>query len=267
MDPTYAPSLGVCRLHQHRGVFATTEQASPEQMVIFVESGSMVGVFNGTETVMNSGAAVWLASGSTRSFHNVAGAPSARHYNLRLSLTHENMPCLFTRAPLILVRNAWGIHAALQQLHDLYHHSNPFHEERLRALLALLFVAFFTAQKRAPSSRRELSASQRIRLDTFIVKHMGDEVSPAALAAHMNLSLEYFSRLFRTTYGLAPRSYLKHERMRHAGIRLLESALSVKEIAAECGILNMSLFCRQFRAVHGCTPGEYRERGEEGLET
>jgi AraC-like DNA-binding protein len=260
MNPRCAPHLEVCRYHQRKRAFASITLRQPEQMVVFVESGSLGCVFNGIETVMHPGTAVWIPPGSSRSFRCITDAPSARHYNLRFSLTRDGSECIFTHEPLVVLKSAWGLHGTLQQLHDLSHHSCRFSEERLRALLVLLFSAFFTSERHGDSHGRELSASQRIRLDTFVVKNIASELSPAALATHMHLSLEYFSRLFRTTYGMAPRRYLKYERMRLAAHVLLESALSVKEVAAECGMTNMSLFCRQFRAVHGCTPSEYRER-------
>ena len=89
-------------------------------------------------------------------------------------------------------------------------------------------------------------------------------IMPADLAARVQLSLDYFSRLFRKTYGVAPKTYLKRERMRVASHMLAETDASVKQVAAELGFENVSFFCRQFRSVYALSPARYRVRQNTG---
>lgn len=46
--------------------------------------------------------------------------------------------------------------------------------------------------------------------------------------------------------------------MGHARQLLRNSRLTISEIGEQCGYRNAYYFCRIFRKVHGCTPGEYR---------
>jgi AraC family transcriptional regulator len=103
-----------------------------------------------------------------------------------------------------------------------------------------------------------LRPAQRQRLNRFIDDHIAEAIAPADLARECELSLDYFSRIFRRTYGVAPRTWLIRERMRQAATRLVETDRTVAQVAHEFGVDNLSLFCRQFRSVMGCTPTVYR---------
>jgi len=76
---------------------------------------------------------------------------------------------------------------------------------------------------------------------------------PAELARALGLSPTWFARLFRRTYGCAPRAWLVRQRIGHAAERL-QSAASIGAVASEFGYADLFLFSRQFRAVLGSSP-------------
>jgi len=115
--------------------------------------------------------------------------------------------------------------------------------------------------ERRGDSGRTLSPAQRQAVDRYVVDHIGEGLRPEDLALEAGLSPDYFSRLFRRTYGASPREHLKRERSRLAAILLLETRLSVARVARRVGTDNVSLFCRQFNDVMGCAPGRYRRSG------
>ena len=83
---------------------------------------------------------------------------------------------------------------------------------------------------------------------------------PADLARHLQLSPDYFARLFRATYGISPRQWLAEQRIREA-IRLLEhTTMTVNEIARDLNYSDAVHFCRKFKAVTGLTPLTYRRQ-------
>ncbi|WP_210528911.1 AraC family transcriptional regulator [Rubellimicrobium arenae] len=68
----------------------------------------------------------------------------------------------------------------------------------------------------------------------------------------------HVSRTAQRYLGQTPTDYVNARRMAHAARRLSGSADPLPEIAAECGIENLSHFHRLFRAAHGMTPGAWR---------
>ena len=63
---------------------------------------------------------------------------------------------------------------------------------------------------------------------------------------------------FRATFGLSPRAMLQHLRMEHAKNLLLETSLSIKEIAARVGYLQQHDFNRMFNRYAGIAPSRWR---------
>lgn len=68
----------------------------------------------------------------------------------------------------------------------------------------------------------------------------------------------HVSRTVRRFLGQSPSDYVNARRMAFAARRLAGSSDSLAEIAADCGIPNLSHFHKLFRAHHGTTPQRYR---------
>jgi AraC-like DNA-binding protein len=260
-DPRSELDLVVCRYHRRRGAFGHGESVMSEHLVTFMEQGHLPAVVAGRDLRLGAGEALWLSPGQSRRYYGTPATPLMRHYNLRFALRRGGKQLLFLRRPVV-VANAWELQPTIQQLYDLYQHGHRMGSERLRGLIVTLATSFMglMAADEPRESGRTLSPAQRLRLNQYMVDHISEGISPEDLALEAGLSLDYFSRLFRNTYGVAPRYHLKRERVRLAAIQLLETEQSVAEIARGCGTDNVSLFCRQFRDEMGCTPSEYRRR-------
>ena len=68
----------------------------------------------------------------------------------------------------------------------------------------------------------------------------------------------HVSRTMRRFLNQSPSDFINAIRMRHAARQLTGSADTLSEIAADCGIPNLSHFHKLFRAHHGVTPQHYR---------
>jgi AraC family cel operon transcriptional repressor len=71
---------------------------------------------------------------------------------------------------------------------------------------------------------------------------------------------EHVCRSLKKHLGMAPSAYINRIRMEHAAMRLGSEDASFDEIAADCGIENLSYFYRLFREHYGTTPRKYRLR-------
>jgi AraC-like DNA-binding protein len=79
------------------------------------------------------------------------------------------------------------------------------------------------------------------------------------IARAVNLSPGRLAHLFKSEMGVSPQRYINSLRLEMARECLENGVLSVKEIASEVGIPNVSRFCRSFKARYGTTPKEYRK--------
>lgn len=98
-------------------------------------------------------------------------------------------------------------------------------------------------------------------------RHLDQPVRVGDLARAAGLSTSHFSALFRAATGGGVLEYLKRLRMARACELLITTPRTVSEVASAVGYDDPFYFSRQFRAVHGCSPLQYRaERGHQALQ-
>ena len=69
----------------------------------------------------------------------------------------------------------------------------------------------------------------------------------------------YLNRLFKKETGITIHQAVIGERMKIAKNLLIETELSVKDIASEVGYADLARFCTAFKAAVGATPLQYRK--------
>ncbi|GGO87040.1 hypothetical protein GCM10011348_39300 [Marinobacterium nitratireducens] len=80
----------------------------------------------------------------------------------------------------------------------------------------------------------------------------------ADLAAALNLSESHFYLLCQRMLGVTPQQHTMKRRLLHARRLLLESRLSLAELALETGFADASSFSRAFKRHFNETPGSVR---------
>lgn len=94
----------------------------------------------------------------------------------------------------------------------------------------------------------------------FMQDKIHDVVTLQQLAQAVNLSVSYFSALFRQQTGYSPIEYFNHLKVQEACQYLSFSNLSVKEMASRLGIEDQYYFSRLFSKLMGMSPSEYRKK-------
>lgn len=88
-----------------------------------------------------------------------------------------------------------------------------------------------------------------------------DPVSPAKLATDVGLSTRQLERLFRRYLNRSPKRYYMELRLSKARNLLMQTEMSVINVALACGFTSPSHFSKCYRAHYNTTP--YRERGSQ----
>lgn len=177
-------------------------------------------------------------------------------YHLRLHASKQGSPC-WLEDEILLRPHQDALRIYFERIIEDFARDVPWRSERLNALFLLIFTEVFAARERPDGG---LTGSQQARLTRRMRDHPAEKITPAGLAATLGLSLDYFSRRFKATYGMIPRAWIVRERLRLGALKLVESDLSIAAIAERLGYENTFLFTRQFTKEHGCSPREFRGR-------
>lgn len=78
------------------------------------------------------------------------------------------------------------------------------------------------------------------------------------VAKRLHLNTSYFSKKFKTINGFGFKEYLNTVRINHSEKLLLETDLSITEIAFQCGYQNSNYYGDAFRHLNGISPTEFR---------
>jgi AraC-like DNA-binding protein len=155
------------------------------------------------------------------------------------------------------VSDAHDIEPLVVQLIKEADADRPHADVRIRGLVLAIF-ADLCRHHDGDRDRRTLSNLQRYDLEEFVAANPKLRATPRQLAARVGLSLDYFTRVFRNTYRLAPRQWMVRERVLRAAEAISQTAESLQEIAEEFGYRDFKLFSRQFTRVIGIPPLRYR---------
>jgi AraC-like DNA-binding protein len=94
----------------------------------------------------------------------------------------------------------------------------------------------------------------------FINENYNKNIRLSELAAIMNVSTMYFSNFFKSTFNISPKQYILNKRLEESQRLLLETNLSVKEIAYKVGFENENYFSEFFSAKTGIGALKFRNR-------
>ncbi|WP_409344401.1 helix-turn-helix domain-containing protein [Paenibacillus sp. MBLB4367] len=92
----------------------------------------------------------------------------------------------------------------------------------------------------------------------YMQKHAFEPLSLQLLAEQACISQSQFSRRFQTAMGLSPIVYLTGLRMRKARGLLIETELTLEQIAQQCGYQNGFYLSRVFTKTMKMSPSDYR---------
>lgn len=93
----------------------------------------------------------------------------------------------------------------------------------------------------------------------YVHRHLGQRLRLQELGEHVHVSASHLSYLFAETLGISPMEYVRRSRLEAAKEMLLNTGLSVKEIAESIGYEDQSQLSRAFGQAEGISPIGYRK--------
>jgi AraC-like DNA-binding protein len=106
--------------------------------------------------------------------------------------------------------------------------------------------------------KERLLAWQARKVLDYIDTHISSRVLLADLCALVWRSEAHFSRSFKGTFGCSPHVFVIRRRVELAANYMLQTDMSLSDIALGCGFVDQAHLCKHFRVVVGETPAAWR---------
>lgn len=145
--------------------------------------------------------------------------------------------------------------ALFETVVENYTKSSPDAHMRVQGAMELLLADFFADPMVDHKSLVKFDGVLR-----YIREHYREKITLDILAAQMNISTMYFSNAFKTAFHISPKQYILNLRLTEAQRLLMQSNLSVKEIAYAVGFENENYFSEYFAAKIGISALKFRNR-------
>jgi AraC family transcriptional regulator len=110
----------------------------------------------------------------------------------------------------------------------------------------------------AEGGKQTLLAWQARKVLEYIDTRITSRVLVADLCALVQRSEAHFSRSFRGTFGHSPHAFVVRRRVELAAQYMLQTEMSLSDIALGCGFADHAHLCKHFRVVTGETPAAWR---------
>jgi AraC-like DNA-binding protein len=109
-----------------------------------------------------------------------------------------------------------------------------------------------------PDGRGRLLTWQTRKVCDYIDHNLANRLVVADLCVLVQLSEAHFARSFRLTFGEPPHAFVVRRRLELASRYMLQTGMSLSEIAQRCGFADQAHLCRRFRDATGHSPAAWR---------
>lgn len=188
-------------------------------------------------------------------------------------LRHSTLPfcCLY----LHILKATGDIKQLLDSLPSVISTDDSFYEETFRSIIQLFLSASPADQITATgmllqligrlstlkySATSTVNQANRIvsKAMRYISAHYAEDITVETVAKSCNVSVSYLHKLFMKIRGISPHAAILNHRIKTAKAMLMNSKLSLSEIAVQCGFHSQAYFSDCFKRKVGTAPGEFR---------
>ncbi len=195
------------------------------------------------------------------------GKKATIHWENQDGFAEEFEDVKLTKSVFVMDGNRWSTAGGISSIDLMLRIIASDHGEDLANNVADLMIY---STIRTDQDTQRLSIPTRIgvrhpKLSQVIQMMEGnieDPMSPADLAEAVGMSTRQLERLFRRYLNRSPKRYYMELRLQKARNLLMQTDMSVINVALACGFASPSHFSKCYRSHYNTTP--YRERGAQG---
>lgn len=208
-------------------------ESSERRILNFLDAGDLVGIFKELQSIRSQ-----ISAEEHISYDNIM---FIYHQLMGATIKHLRENHLGTGRMIMGRGNVYSILAAMDTLDELEEYLYDFYCEIVQSL---------------DRSTHETNYAQRIM--EYLKQHYREEIVFEDMAKQIGISYSYMRKLVYEQTGSSMIDFVNQLRIEQAKELLLDSGLTIKQIAAEVGYANVQSFNRFFRKYEGMPPSGYK---------
>ncbi|MET1249507.1 AraC family transcriptional regulator [Sporolactobacillus sp. STCC-11] len=182
-------------------------------------------------------------------------------WNQNQWMIHEGTKKLMRKTGKVLT-DYYEIEALFRRLTTCWDNKRPGYPFAARTLLQQLLITI-----REKFRRQNQNDSSSLKVETIIAymqKNLSKHITLQELAALVQLSSTYLTRIFKESTGYSVIAYFNQMKIDKAKELLLDGDHKVKEVAHLLGFADEFYFSRLFKRSEGISPNEYYSKNVHG---
>lgn len=164
-----------------------------------------------------------------------------------------------SRSVLLDEHTAKKVKGLLDDLYDVQHSMNITTPLHVKSLLMRLLAIFLEHTSIEGIHSYSTTFERMQEVDSYIREHLKEDMTVEHLSGMYGLHPNYFSLVFKNTFGTPPAKYINQVRMEEARKLLLTTDMLVSEISEKTGFLNVHYFSTAFKKYYDVSPMNYRK--------
>lgn len=155
------------------------------------------------------------------------------------------------------------INSILEKIEKEHKKGDVFSFELIKGYLTELFTLVLRSKL---STEGNLHKEGNIIIDDamkYIAENYSEEITLTEISKRCAMSVSRFSRLFKKVTGFGFKEYLNSIRIKQANQYLINTDMSVCEIAYACGFNDSNYFSTSFKKANGMPPLKFRKENKE----
>lgn len=166
------------------------------------------------------------------------------------------------RTPVFSPSGRFDVEPMFHRLFDEVDHLTMSSAATISSIVGQFIDVFFRIRADdLRSNAATMSISDRLaRLHHTVLRTYNQNWDSERMAAELAISTAHMYRVFNSALGMSPNRWLRSIRIEQARRRLVESDDLIGEIAHQVGYRDQFQFSKDFRALTGASPSEFRKR-------
>ncbi|MFK7691237.1 helix-turn-helix domain-containing protein [Paenibacillus sp. HJGM_3] len=230
---------------------------SDMHILVFVVQGRMTYILDRQPYHLGKGDMLFIPAGTERIGSSPPPDPHQKYgVFFRENVPSTDIPILSSRTPeLRKIRGFDYIRQRLTMLGQQWFKKQPYYETLCGSILTEILCLFAGEFESRHYSSKKLSMVEAIQ--QYIAEHYREPLQISQLGRLVDRTPSYVITTFREVTGMTPIDYLHHLRISAAKDLLMQTELSIVQIAEYLGFCDPSYFNRVFKKTLGLPPSEF----------